>query len=510
MPRPWLRLLDPEIHDLQHAATRSPADRLRFARALNSRSRHEEAAEVLDALLADSRCDGEIWFERLLAMGDRPQEDDLATFREDLESLVAEHPEEAAHLRNLGYVKLLQNHNEEAEASLKRALELDGQDPRTLELVGLLCLRQDHPAEARTWLLKALTLDPRDSRTLRLLGLVCDLLDDPRGAESHYLASLNIDTGFFWGWHSLGELFIKQGELIDGLRCIHRARALMPRELNSYFILAELFSEQGHLEMALAEMHKLVLLAPEKATLAEAFCLMGEIRKDMGDTETALSYFTLAAETNPEDPTPWSDMADFAREEERWEDAQRCYREALARNPEAADLQVQLGYVLVHLGGLAEAEACFLTALEADPGEYSAYLGLSECYRHLQRHDDQRRMVMEAMGLAPEDPDVWNAYGVALEVQHHLPEATEAYRKALSLAPQHRKAANNLGFLLEKRMAEGELQLREGAMEAWKQRLLICRDEGQSLKMATEHLEKLGVPPATIQQWLEKEPGSGL
>ena len=47
-------------------------------------------------------------------------------------------------------------------------------------------------------------------------------------------------------------------------------------------------------------------------------------------------------------------------------------------------------------------------------------------------------------------------------------------------------------------------------MEAWKRRLLLCRDEGQSLKMASEHLVKLGVTDETIHRWLEQEccPGS--
>jgi len=491
---------------MQHVASHSPADRLRFARALNSRCRHEEAAAVLDQLLADNRCDGELWFERLLAVGERAPIEELETFEQDLEALRTEHPQEAAHLRNLGYLRLLLHRPDDAERALRRALELDGQDPKTLELVGLLCLHRDKAAEAKTWILKALSLQPKDSRTLRLLGLVCELLEDPKGAEVNYMSALNLDASFFWGWHSLGELFIKQGELLDGLRCIHRARALMPMEPTCYFTLAELFSEQGHLEMALAEMHKLVLLSPDASTLAEAYSLMGEIRKDMGDTETAISYFALSAETNPEDANPWAAMGDLAREEERWEDALRCYREALARNPEAADVHVQLGYVLLQVGQAQQAETSFLAGLEADPSEYSAYLGLSECYRSLHRSEDQCRMVREAMTLAPEDPDVWNAQGVAMEVQGKLPEATEAYEKALALAPGHRKAANNLGFLLEKRMLQ-EPQLRDRAIEAWKQRLLICRDEGQSLKMATEHLDRLGVPTATIHTWLEKEPG---
>ena len=51
-------------------------------------------------------------------------------------------------------------------------------------------------------------------------------------------------------------------------------------------------------------------------------------------------------------------------------------------------------------------------------------------------------------------------------------------------------------------MNHGEPELRAQATEAWKQRLLICRDENQSLKMATEHLANLGVDDDTIREWL--------
>jgi len=175
------------------------------------------------------------------------------------------------------------------------------------------------------------------------------------------------------------------------------------------------------------------------------------------------------------------------------------------REPDAADLQVQLGYVLVETRQGPAAEAAFLQALDLDPGEYSAYLGLSEVHRFANRREEQMAMVDKAMALAPQDADVWNAKGVALEVTKQWKEATEAYNRALELEPHHRKAANNLGFVLEKRMNNGEPELRALATEAWKQRLLICREEGQSLKMATEHLSQLGVSDDTIREWLRPE-----
>lgn len=509
MLHPWLRLLDPALHDIHQETGKDPAARLRLARALNVRCLHEEARAVLDAVLTDSEPEPELWFERILALGDHAPEEELEALHQRLSAIRAEHPGHAGALRNLGFIRILQQRGDDAERVLRQALELDGGDSRAMELMGLLAMQRDNCQDAKTWLIKALSLQPRDPRTLRLLGIACQHLGDFKCAESQFLAALEVDPAYFWGWHSLGELLLRKGEMDGGLRCVHRARSIEAGECSSYFILSELFTEQGHLELAMGELHQLTALAPPREVLAEAYAMLGEIRRDLGDQDGATSYFTLAAETDPAAADPWAALGDMARCAGQYDEALNCYRQALARKPDAADLQVQMGYTLVNTGKHEDAEQLFLTALESDPGEYSAYLGLSECYRSLQRPDDQYAMVKQAMALAPDDPDVWNAMGVALEVRGQVLEATDAYEHALRVAPLHRKAANNLGFLLEKRMQAGESGLHQRATEAWKLRLLICRDEGQSLKMAKEHLAGLGVGEETIRQWLEHDPTPG-
>ncbi len=501
MHRPWLRLLDPDVAAMKLQAEVDPSARFSLARALNARARHAEATCILDQVLAEDRSRDDAWFERILAV-DGSSREELETLHAELEALRDEHPNLGPHRRNLGYVRILQQRLDDAERALRQALERDGQDCRSLELMGLLCLQRDEPAEAKHWLLKALTLQPRDARPLRLLGQAFEQLGDAKSAEAQYAAAVELEPDYFWGWHALGELLIRRGEFEPGLRCIHRARSLSAGVSASHFILCELYSELGHVDLAQGELHTLLALAPRKDVQADAYSLLGELHRDQGDTDGAVSYFSLATETDPNAANPWVALGDLAREEDRLEDALRCYREALVRDPQAADIHVQLGYVLLKTGQGEHAEQSFLAALEQDPGEYSAYLGLSECYRLVQRPDDQMRMVKEAMALAPDDPDVWNALGVALEVSNRAVEATDAYERALSIAPGHRKAANNLGFLLEKRMQAGESGLRDRAVEAWKRRLLISRDSGQSLKMAHEHLNKLHVPEEQILQWL--------
>ena len=107
MARPWLKLLDPGLTALKSAATSSFDDRLGLARALNGRARHEEAREILDQLLAEDRSHADAWFERLLCFNDHDGDEEGPELLGQLESLRDEHPAEGAHLRNLGYLRLL-------------------------------------------------------------------------------------------------------------------------------------------------------------------------------------------------------------------------------------------------------------------------------------------------------------------------------------------------------------------------------------------------------------------
>jgi len=506
--RTWLKNLDPQITELREKASRGGREEtLALVNALNMRSRHDEALDVLEPWLEMHGDDGEAWFERIIIDCDGGTDpDDLGKLHAALEALRDENPDDAVHRRNLGFVLILQQRLDDAERTLKHAIDRDGHDHCTLELMGLLCLRKGQSLEAKNWMLKALSLKPHAPRTLRLLGTACEENGETQAAESHYAASVEQNGCYFWGWHSLGELLMRQGEYELGMRCINRARALKSNEPESYFILSEIFAEQGHMDLAQAEMHRLLLLKSDEMVQSLAYSTLGEYMLDMGDSDAAVSYFTLASQVDSHNPGPWAALGDIAMEDEKWDVALHCYKEALERDGSNAGVMVQVGYVLMEEEPglqLEQAEKVFLNALSVDPDEFSAYLGLAECYRLSKRTGDQMAMVRQAMEIAPDDPDVWNAKGVACEVDGQLIEATDAYAKALELSPYHRKAANNLGFVLEKRMALGEHGLHQKAVNAWKHRLLICRDEGQSQKMAMGHLLRLGVKEAEIEKWLE-------
>jgi tetratricopeptide (TPR) repeat protein len=153
------------------------------------------------------------------------------------------------------------------------------------------------------------------------------------------------------------------------------------------------------------------------------------------------------------------------------------------------------------MGKICNADKPLLKALEIDPEEYFAHLGLSEFYRRSKDGVKALKYAQMAIKLEPFDPNAYNLLGIAYEFNKKYKEAEKSYQKALELEPMHRWAANNLGYLYEKLMQKDK-KYKKLAINAWKKRLEICLKTKVSIKGAVNHLLKLGVKSSKIKEWI--------
>jgi tetratricopeptide (TPR) repeat protein len=89
---------------------------------------------------------------------------------------------------------------------------------------------------------------------------------------------------------------------------------------------------------------------------------------------------------------------------ERWDEAVRWYREALARNPALPDVVTDLGACLVSAGRPAEALAEFEKVLRADPGHRNALYNKGIALLQLGRPDEAVAAWEELLKRHPDDP----------------------------------------------------------------------------------------------------------
>jgi len=84
----------------------------------------------------------------------------------------------------------------------------------------------------------------------------------------------------------------------------------------------------------------------------------------------------------------------------------------------------------------------------------------------------------------PSNPELWLHLGFAYRKQGNLPQACEAFEKAISLDPQNQESLFMLGLLYEKSNKTSE------ALRVWKQYLATSTDPDKRA-MAEKHIHQL-------------------
>ena len=109
-----------------------------------------------------------------------------------------------------------------------------------------------------------------------------------------------------------------------------------------------------------------------------------------------------------------------------------------ADRPEA---RLNLCTLDAELGNLATAEVECHAALKLAPGIPGPYVNLADVQRAEGREDAARATLREGLKVAPDNPVLWHALGLALVRQHRPGEALAALKKATALDPGNRRFA---------------------------------------------------------------------
>jgi len=135
----------------------------------------------------------------------------------------------------------------------------------------------------------------------------------------------------------------------------------------------------------------------------------------------------------------------------RFEEAIHCYRRALKIRRRSLEGWANLGGAYLKLDRLREARDSLLQALSLAPGEPGILTNLGTVLHKLGRHDEALAHWREALAVAPDFPDAWLNLGHALQELDRLDEAEVAFERVLTLRPEGAEAMTGLGIIAHKR-----------------------------------------------------------
>ena len=316
-------------------------------------------------------------------------------------------PEAADFHANLAEALRILKRTDEAVEHARRALALDSTMPDAWNTMGLLAHEQKRFTDAESAYREAIRLQPRHTSahinlgsTLQARGRLEEAAESLRRAnwlEPDNAAALT----------NLGQVLIEMGNLDllgEAEVLCRRALAVAPELTQAINSLGNVLRLQGRFEDAMSCYRRTLhlILSRRRPVTTSANCFSsseGTTKLPNGLTGRKSSRMTRR-DTNANHGSLWA-----ARE--RYHESARCYRLALAHDPELAEAHQGLGAALLELGSLDEAETCFREAMRIDPSLPSPWVSQARLLAERGEFELSCDAARQALARRPELADAW-------------------------------------------------------------------------------------------------------
>lgn len=291
-------------------------------------------------------------------------------------------------------------------------------DPNNVDArgnLGVLLFFQGDFANAAQQLRAAIQLQPTLWKVQALLGMCEKRIGQTANAQSDLEKAfaqltnekIRVQTGM-----ELIELYYGAGALDKAAAIISVLRQLKPTDIDILYT-----AHQIYLDLADESMLSITMLAPDSARMHQ---LMAHEAARQGNTDGAIAQYREALQINPKIPGLHFELAEAlsgSKQPYDREEVARQYKAALAANPFDEKSECRLGDIAARQSDLKAAAAHYSRALELQPNDPDANLGLAKTWISTNQPEKAIPLLEHAAQLEP-----FNA-----TVHYHL---SVLYRKA--------------------------------------------------------------------------------
>ena len=420
----------------------TPAKAIEMAGQLYSRGQYAQAERVCRQIIAARPGNADahnILGVSLAALG---QKDEAVA---SLKRAVKINGQAASYHANLGEILRQAGHLDQAAQAIEEAIKLEPNNAQALNNLGIIQYERKQFADAVESYRRALELRPTMAEALNNLGNALRLTGDIDGAMHAYQEALTQRAVYPEVYNNLGTLLQQDRKLEEAEHALRKAIQQNPQYIEAHNNLAQLLSSQKQEVEALRVLGEALKFAPKNV---QTLLLTAKIQLRRSNLQAAEQATRLALQEEPENAEALTVLGQVLHETDRYDEALEVLDRALKKAPQNAEALNFYGVALKSVGRLDEAREHILKALKLNDGMYGAYANLNDLVDFSEGIGEELFNRMEAIFESVSDQEAEPFLAL------HF-----AYAKALDDRGQHEKALEH--YITGGRMKRAQLDYKE-------------------------------------------------
>lgn len=279
-----------------------------------------------------------------------------------------------------GLVASRSGSSESARTYYQAAIDTAGGTyPEAYFNLGLLEKSEGHLERAVSMYETAIAQRPDYKEAYNNLGVSRVTTGDLDGARQAYRRALAIDEKYTSAWVNLGELYGREGNWAEAVRCLEQATKIRATDHDLELTFGDALLKNKKPERAQSVFRRLVERDPRSAS---AWAALARAELELGRVSDARDFADRALELADEQPEALRVRADVARRQGKLDEARQRYATLLDQAPEDTSVRLLLAQVFFEQGqlGACMSELKKILRFGGDAQEAEKWLG--RCQTH--------------------------------------------------------------------------------------------------------------------------------
>ena len=266
---------------------------------------------------------------------------------------------------------MITSHSGKAPGFAQKLLSSHPDQWEVLYLNALVASTDGDFERARQLVARSVELHPDDPAAQKLLGSTLDKVDDVPGARAH----------------------------------IEKAIALGDNSAETHYELAKVLQKLGDSQRAREELQRYQKVKSAQSAKNQAAGKAEEADQAManGDPARAVVLYRDALNSDPDEPLLHYKLAKALEKTNDVAGEKAALTRAIELDPNLAEAQNQMGFLLVREGDAAQAEERFRAAIKASPSYVAAWINLAATLASETKWQDAKQTIHRALEIDPDN-----------------------------------------------------------------------------------------------------------